>query len=91
MSQVFKVVKQGEVQVVDSQKSENGKVAKCELVLQSLGGKYADTFACTLKGNDADSTFYPGELVDAELHFYAHEYGGHWFQDVLVDEIVKRK
>lgn len=37
---IMKVVMQGETSLVDSQKSENGKLAKCNIVLQEFGGKF---------------------------------------------------
>lgn len=91
MTKIFKVVKQGAVSMIEAPKTESGKLAKSTLVLKELGGKYADTYACTLLGNDANSSYYEGELVAVELRFHAHEYNGQWYQDLTVDEIVKLK
>ena len=37
---MMRVVKQGEAFAVQSQKSENGQMMKCNIVLQEMGGKY---------------------------------------------------
>ncbi|MDO4215739.1 MAG: hypothetical protein Q4D12_07485 [Bacteroidales bacterium] len=92
MTKIFKVVKQGAVSYVDAPKTESGKLAKSTLIVKELGGKFADTYACTLLGNDANSSYYEGELVAVELRFRAHEStSGAWFQDVTVEDIVKLK
>ena len=49
----MRVVQQGEAFAVQSQKSETGQVKKCSILLQELGGKYADQYACTMLGNAA--------------------------------------
>ena len=46
----MRVVQQGEAFAVQSQKSETGQVKKCNILLQELGGKYADQYACTMLG-----------------------------------------
>lgn len=91
MTKIFKVVKQGAVSYVDAPKTESGKLAKSTLVVKELGGKFADTYACTLLGNDANSSYYEGELVAVELRFRAQEYKGQWYQDIIVEDIVKLK
>ena len=50
---IMRVVQQGEAFAVQSQKSETGQVKKCNILLQELGGKYADQYACTMLGNAA--------------------------------------
>ena len=88
MNKIFKVVKQGAV----IPPKTDGSRAKCALILKEMGNQYADTFACTLWGNDANSKFYEGELVAVELRFRANESStGAWFQDVNVEDIVKLK
>jgi hypothetical protein len=91
MLKTLKVVQQGEPTQIDSQKTENGKLAKCSLVLQEIGGKYANSYMVTLFGNDAMSQFYPGELVLVKLKFQVREYNGQLFQDINVQEIIKLK
>ena len=91
MLKTLKVVQQGEPTQIDSQKAENGKLAKCSLVLQEIGGKYANSYMATLFGNDAKSQFYPGELVLVKLKFQVREYNGQLFQDINVQEIIKLK
>ena len=39
-AQIMRVVKQGEAFAVQSQKSENGQMMKCNIILQEMGGKY---------------------------------------------------
>lgn len=65
----MKVVMQGETSLVDSQKSENGKLAKCNIVLQEFGGKFENQFAAVMLGKDAQLRFYAGEVVVVKLRF----------------------
>lgn len=37
-TKILKVVRQGETFMVDSQKAEGGKLAKCNILLQEMGG-----------------------------------------------------
>ena len=83
------VVAQGETVLVDSQKSENGKLAKSVIVLQEFGSKYENQFAAVLLGKDAQLRFYPGDLVAVRLRFQTHEYQGQVYQDILVQNIRK--
>ena len=46
---IMRVVQQGEAFAVQSQKSETGQVKKCSILLQELGGKYADHLTSSLK------------------------------------------
>ena len=39
-SKIMRVVQQGEAFAVQSQKSENGQMMKCNIILQEMGGKY---------------------------------------------------
>ena len=39
-SKIMRVVKQGEAFALQTQKSENGQMMKCNIVLQEMGGKY---------------------------------------------------
>lgn len=41
----MRVVQQGETFAVQSQKSENGQMMKCNIVLQEMGGKYENQYA----------------------------------------------
>ena len=71
----MRVVQQGEAFAVQSQKSETGQVKKCNILLQELGGKYADQYACTMLGNAAT------------CRFTVNEYEGRHYQDILVADI----
>lgn len=88
---IMKVVAQGESFLVDSPKSEGGKLAKCNIVLQEFGGKYEDKFVAAMLGNNAQIKLYADELVIVKLRFQTHEYQGQMFQDILVQDIQKLK
>ena len=49
-TRILKVVRQGEAFMVDSQKAEGGKLAKCNILLQEMGGKYENQYAATMLG-----------------------------------------
>ena len=86
---IMKVVMQGDTSLVDSQKCENGKLAKCNVVLQEFGGKFENQFAAVMLGKDAQLRFYAGEVVVVKLRFQTHEYQGQVYQDILVLDIEK--
>ena len=87
---ILKVVRQGEVFSVQSQKAESGQIQKCNIVLRELGGgKYENEYACTMLGNLASCKFYEGDVVLASLRFSTHEYQGQVFQEVLVTDLIK--
>ena len=91
MLNILKVVKCGECFTVKSEKTETGYLYKRQIVLQELGGKYANQYTAALLGNDALVTFYEGEWVLANLRFQTREYNGQNFQDVTVTEIGRLK
>lgn len=91
MKQIFKVVSQGETITIPSQKTESGKTFKSNIVLQEIGGKYADTYVAALLGNAAQCRFFAGEIVVAALRFSTREHNGQTYQDIVVDDIVKLK
>ena len=86
---IMRVVAQGESFLVDSQKSENGKLAKCNIVLQEFGGKFENQFAAAMLGNNAGLRFANDELVVVKLRFQTHEHNGQVYQDILVQDIRK--
>lgn len=90
-TKILKVVRQGEAFMVDSQKAEGGKLAKCNILLQEMGGKYENQYAASMLGNLAQLKFYPGELVVATLRFQTREYNGQVFQDILLTDVNKMK
>lgn len=89
MLEILKVIKQDEVQVVPSQKTDGGQTQKCQILLKRFGGKYADEYLATLWGNDAGLRFYPGDLVVADLRFSTHEHNGVTYQDIVVMDVKK--
>ena len=89
-TRVLKVVRQGEAFSVQSTKSENGQIQKCNIVLKELGGgKFENEFVCAMLGSLAACRFYEGDVVLATLRFSTHEYQGQTFQEILATDIVK--
>ena len=69
-TQIMRVVQQGETFAVQSQKSENGQMMKCNIVLQEMGGKYENQYAAAMLGNMAQCKYALGELVAVTLRYY---------------------
>ena len=90
-TQIMRVVQQGEAFAVQSQKSENGQMMKCNIILQEMGGKYENQYAAAMLGNIAQCKFAPGTLVAVTLRFTTREYNGQVYQDILVTDIEKVK
>ena len=89
-AKILKVVRQGEAFSVQSAKSENGTIQKCNIVLREMGGgKFENEFVCAMLGNLAACRFYEGDVVAATLRFSTHEYQNQVFQEILVTDIVK--
>ena len=87
---IYRVVSQGDVSYVASQKAEGGQLAKCVIRLKEFGsGKYGDEYACTMFGNLAQCKFYEGDLVVASLRFQVHEVNGAVYQEVVANDVVK--
>ena len=86
----FKVVSQGDVSYVASQKAEGGQLAKCLIRLKEFGGsKFGNEYACTMFGNLAQCKFYEGDLVAASLRFQVHEVNGAIYQEVIANDVVE--
>ena len=88
-TKILRVVRQGEAFSVQSTKSENGQIQKCNIVLKEMGGKFENEYVCAMLGNLAACRFYEGDVVVATLRFSTHEYQGQTFQEVLATDIVK--
>lgn len=86
MKQIFKVIAQLEPFQVNKQ--DGSILNKCQIVLQEIGGKYENSFVCTLLGNAALCKFYPNDLVFAALRFSHSEYQGKFYQDITIQDIV---
>ncbi len=87
---ILKVVRQGEAFSVQSSKSDNGTIQKCNIVLREMGGgKFENEYVCAMLGNLAACRFYEGDVVAATRRFSTHEYQGQVFQEILVTDIVK--
>ena len=87
---ILKVVRQGEAFSVQSSKSDNGTIQKCNIVLREMGGgKFENEYVCAMLGNLAACRFCEGDVVAATLRFSTHEYQGQVFQEILVTDIVK--
>ena len=89
MKKILKVVSQGVVTYIPSQKSEGGQLAKCVIRLKELGGAYEDEYACSAFGNLALCKFYEGDCVVASLRFRVNEANGNLWQDCVVTDMVK--
>ena len=85
---IMKVVQQGETFQVDSQKTEGGKLSKCNIVLQELGGKYENQYVAAMLGNMALCRYSVGDIVAVRLRFQTREYNGQVFQDIVVTDIA---
>jgi hypothetical protein len=88
-TKILKVVRQGEAFSVQSSKSDNGSIQKCNIVLREMGGKFENEYVCAMLGNLAACRFYEGDVVIATLRFSTHEYQGQTFQEILATDIVK--
>ena len=88
-AKILKVVRQGEAFSVQSAKSDNGTIQKCNIVLREMGGKYENEYVCAMLGNLAACRFYEGDVVAATLRFSTHEYQGQVFQEILATDVVK--
>jgi len=84
MKSIFKVIAQTEPISIQTQ---NGQMQKSTIVLQELGGKYENSFAATLFGNQVK--FYPNDLCFASLRFAHREHNGQYYQDITIQEIIK--
>ena len=89
---ICRVVSQGDVSYVASQKAEGGQLAKCLIRLKEFGGgKFGDEYACTMFGNLAQCRFAEGDLVAASLRFQVHEVNGAIYQEVVANDVVPIK
>ena len=86
----LRVVSQGDVSYVASQKADGGQLAKCVIRLKEFGGsKFGNEYACTMFGNLAQCKFFEGDLVVASLRFQVHEVNGAVYQEVVANDVVK--
>ena len=86
MKSIFKVVAQQEPYQVTKQ--DQSTLNKCTIVLQEIGGKYEDSYVCSLLGNGALCKFYPNDIVYASLRFQHSEYQGKFYNEITVQDIV---
>ena len=90
MTNIYRVVSQGDVTYVASQKAEGGQLAKCMIRLKEFGGgKFGNEYVCTMFGNLAQCRFYEGDLVVVSLRFQVHEVNGALYQEVVANNVVK--
>lgn len=85
MKQYFKVVIQQEPFTVTKQ--DGTTINKCQIVLLEVGGKYEDSYVCTLLGNNALCKFHKNDLVYAVLRFQHSEYQGKFYNDIIIQDI----
>ena len=86
MKTLFKVVAQQEPFTVNKQ--DGTTLNKCIIVLQEVGGRYENSYVCTLLGNAAICKFYPGDYVWASLRFQHSEYQGKFYNEITVQDII---
>ena len=91
MKGIFKIMAQSDTFAVPSQKAEGGKVNKCNIILQDVGGKYENRYVAAVLGEQANIRFMRDDLVVASLRFSTREYNGQTYQDIVVTEIIKIK
>lgn len=84
MKNIFKVIAQQEPFKVN-----NGKLDKCQIILQEIGGKYENSYVCNMLGNAALCKFSPGDVVYAALRFQHSEYQGKFYNEITVQDIIK--
>lgn len=82
-TQFFKVLSQTEAVTITRQ--DGTMTQKSTVVLQEFGGKYENTYAAVLLGNQV--TFAPGDIVIASLRFTTHDYNGQQYQDCTIQEV----
>lgn len=88
-TRLLKVVAQTNVIYVPSKKRESGELAKSYIRLRELGGQYENEYLCALFGNLASCVFNEGDLVVASLRFQTHEANGQYYQDIVVNDLIK--
>ena len=84
-TQFFRVLSQTEAVTITRQ--DGTQTQKSTVVLQELGGKYENSYAAVLLGNQV--AFAPGDIVIGCFRFATHEYNGQQYQDVTIQEIYK--
>ena len=89
MNNFYRVKAQSETFTVPSQKAEGGQISKCNVVLQELGGKFANSYVATILGEQARIRLELDDLVAASLRFSTREYNGQTYQDIVVSEIIR--
>ena len=88
---ILRVLKCGAMTSLQSEKAEGGVLNKRTLVLQELGGKYANCYVVTVLGNLATIEFAEGELVVCNMRFQAREFQGQYYMDIVANDIVRLK
>ena len=90
-TKILRVKKSGAMTSLQSEKTEGGVLNKRTLVMQEIGGKYANAYVVTVLGNLATIEFAENEVVAADLRFQMHEHQGQFYQDIVANDIVKLK
>lgn len=86
MRNFFKVINQLNPFTVTKQ--DGTHLTKCQIILQEIGGKYENSYVCTLLGNAATCKFHPDDFVYAALRFSHTEYQGKFYQDITIQDII---
>ena len=88
---ILRVLKSGAMTSLQSEKAEGGVLYKRTLVLQELGGKYANSYVVTVLGNLATIEFTENQLLACDMRFQVREYQGQYYMDIIANDIVKLK
>ena len=88
---ILRVLKSGAMTSLQSENAEGGVLNKRTLVLQELGGKYANCYVVTVLGNLATIEYAENSLVVCNMRFQAREFQGQYYMDIVANEIVKLK
>lgn len=86
MKTLFRVIAQQEPFTVTKQ--DQSTLNKCTIVLQEIGGKFENSYVCSLLGNSALCKFYPNDLLYASLRFQHSEYQGKFYNEITIQDIV---
>ena len=65
-----------------------GLVPKCDILLRDGEKLYANSYLCTLVGDEALHSYQKGDLVGAHLNFCACMNGGQYYQRVWASDVV---
>ena len=88
MKGIFLIEKLGEPIEVQSQKTEDGKLAKRVVVFREMGERFGDCIVASVLGRMAQEEVLKEEdVVIASIRLSVHEHNGQMYQDAVVSGI----